>query len=498
MNIVVCGGGTAGWLAAYIISNTQLKKHNITVVESSSIGIIGAGEGSTGLLFDIVTGYIWGRNDSLDDFFEKTDSTIKMGIKHTNWGSDAKSSYFAPLDSSASIQSSPDTTFNYVISKYGNKKAYLSSHIGQSYDRKRMPSGGHGFHFDAVKVGNFFKEKLLKDNLVTHIDSLIKDVKVNSNGTIESIVLDNNQTISGDFFIDCTGFARVLMNKLGVGWKSYSKNLTADRAMPFIVEYDPLSTEIVEPLTTSTALSSGWLWDIPLTTRKGCGYVYNSNFLSEDEAQKEVETFLGKKIQPIRHLKFDSGRLDQLWSGNCLATGLAGAFSEPLEATSIHSTILQLLIFAKEYLDVTVEKTATEVNIKTYNKIITDVYDEYRDFIVLHYLGGRDDSEFWKYIKTGEVITPFVADTIERCKTQVPSAIHYANSRWGSSSHLWNWILSGLDFIDPKIAKQTLEKHNLYGSAEVEYKLFASYYDFKEETVFSKFEIVPANRIVSI
>lgn len=497
MNIVICGGGTAGWLAAYIISNTQPNKHKITVIESSSVGIIGAGEGSTGLLFDVVTGYIWGRNDSLDEFFMKTDSTIKMGIKHVNWGSDAKSLYFAPLDASVSIQASPDTVFNYVISKYGNNKAYLASHIGQSYSRKRMPSGGHGFHFDAVKVGNYFKEKLLKDNLVTHIDSLIKDVKINSNGTISSIILENSKIINGDFFIDCTGFLRVLVNKLGIGWKSYSQNLTADRAMPFIIEYDPLSTEVIEPLTTATALSSGWLWDIPLTTRKGCGYVYNSNFISEDEAQKEVETFLGKKIQPIRHLKFDSGRLDQLWSGNCLATGLAGAFSEPLEATSIHSTILQLLIFAKEYLDVTVEKTSTEVNIRSYNKIITEVYDEYRDFIVLHYLGGRDDSKFWRHIKNEKVATPFVLDTIERCKNQVPSTVHYSNSKYGSSSHLWNWILSGLHFIDPKISKNILDNHNLYGAAESEYKQFSSFYDYKDSS-FSAFEIVPANRIVSI
>jgi hypothetical protein len=498
MNIVVCGGGTAGWLAAYIISKIQPDAHKITVVESSSIGIIGAGEGSTGLLYDVVIGHFWGENSSIDDFLMKTDSTIKMGIKHVNWTKEKDSFYFAPLDASNTIGTAPDILLNYVVSKYGNNKAYLSSHIGQSYERKRMPTGGHGFHFDAFKVGKYFKDKLMLTKKVECIDSTIKNVDIGTNGSIRSILLENNETVYGDFFIDCTGFSRVLMNKLEVPWKSYSKNLPANRAMPFIIDYDPYSKEVIEPLTTATALSSGWMWDIPLTTRKGCGYVYNSEFLSEEDAQLEVETYLNTKIKPIKHIKFDAGRLENLWIKNCLATGLAGAFNEPLEATSIHSTILQLIVFAKEYLDVNIERTCSNVNIKKYNELMTNTYDNYRDFLVLHYLGGRNDSDFWKYIKTGETLTPFVEETIEKCKYQVPTYIHYNNSTWGSSSHLWNWILCGLGYITPDNARDTLKLHGADSVAKSTYKQFSGYYDFKQEEIFSPFEIVPSNRIVVI
>lgn len=494
MNIVVCGGGTAGWLAAYIIQESQPHVHKVHVIESSTVGIIGAGEGSTGILWDIVRGTFFGRSNSIDDFMARTDATPKLGIRHTNWAK-TYNSYFAPLDGSPTRSFSPDVTFNHVLSEYGNEKVYLSSYIGQHFEKNKMPSGGFGFHFDAHKVGKYFKELLEADNLVTSTDALIVDVNVDSSGNIESVTLDNGDVVEGDFFIDCTGFARVLMKKLGVGWHSYKQYLPVDRAMPFILPYTKeQKNEGVEPVTIAHALSSGWMWNIPLQTRIGAGYVYCSDFISEDEAQREVELLLGREIEPIRHIKFDSGRSDVLWKNNCLATGLAGAFSEPLEATSIHSTIMQLLVFCLEYLTPNKQTTLDDSSINGYNRVITRLYDDYCDFINLHYQGGKDTSEFWKEMQKDERKTEFVKEVIAHSKNRIPSSLQYSG-QWGSSSHLWNWILAGLHLIKPETAKEELDTFGKDRAAALAYKHFQAEHHYLD-VQFSQFKILPSQESI--
>jgi tryptophan halogenase len=459
VDIVIAGGGTAGWISAYIIEQAQPSVHNITVVESSSIGIVGAGEGSTGSLNDLVSGYSFGkyREQNIKEFMDFTDSTPKFGIYHLNWSTTKNEGYFAPIDAGPTSSFAPDTVTNYVISNYGPESAVFASYYGQSYATDRFPSGDtHAFHFDAFKVGKYFRQKLESLPNFSVIDSIIKNVQLTANGEIDSLRVEDDRIISGDFFIDCTGFSKVLISKLGTRWLSYKENLTVDRAMPFVVNYNKSSIEKQKPLTTARALSSGWMWDIPLKTRRGCGYVYNSDFLSEDQAQKEIEETLGHQIEPIRHLNFDAGRSEQLWNKNCLASGLSAAFMEPLEATSIHTTIQQMMFFVMGYLQPTKEATVQEHKMNSYNKKFEALYDTYRDFLNLHYQGGRTDSEFWKYLSSGVTMTPFVKEIISCAKTGLPSFIEYEN-KFGSSTILWNWILIGLGMVPASSAAQQLK-----------------------------------------
>jgi hypothetical protein len=462
MNIVVAGGGTAGWISAFIIDEAQPGVHNITVVESSAIGIIGAGEGSTGSLYDLVSGSYFGRENyqNVIDFMDYTDSTYKFGIHHVDWSSKREGGYFAPLDSSPRTAYAPDVIFNHVLATYGTEKAHLASYLGQSYESNKLPDArSFGFHFNAHKVGMYFKEKLEKRKNVKVIDSKINDVVLNSKGEIDHLLLEQDVKVLGEFFIDCTGFSRVLLSKLEVQWHSYSKNLIANKAMPFIVDYTEKTRKAAKPYTTAHALSSGWMWDIPLKTRRGCGYVYNSNFLSEEDAQKEIETTLGHPIEPIRHLSFDAGRSEKLWYKNCLASGLSAAFMEPLEATSIHSTISQMMVFAMDYLLSEKNLTVQDSHSDSYNNKFKILYDSYRDFLVLHYQGGRTDSEFWRYLNTGATLTPFVEEVIGRAKYKLPSFAQYEH-KWGTSTILWNWILAGLDMVNREGAVRQLE---IYG-----------------------------------
>jgi len=470
MKIVVAGGGTAGWLAAYVLSVYQPLAHEVTVIESSELGIIGAGEGSTGFLYDLLSGNVFPGPANVNDFMSFTDGTQKFGIDFKNWTPDGDS-FFAPIDASPIYRRHPDLIFNHVLATFDKNDIHKASHIGQAYMRERMPFGPFALHFDGTKVGAYFKSILMN---VPHIDAKIDDVVLDDEGNITTLMLDNGDVVTGDLFIDATGFARVLMKELGVGWESYKENLPVDRAMPFILEYGE-DEELPEPLTTAHALSAGWMWKIPLQTRMGCGYVYSSKFISDEDAQKEIETLLGRSIKPIKFIKFESGRSEQLWAKNCVAVGLAGAFSEPLEATSIHTTLLQLVTLAVNHLTDEGKTSNTDVNRNSYNRKFERLYDHYRDFLVMHYQGGRTDSKFWKYVSSGATTTPFVEEVKELSKTHIPTYIHY-EEYWGSSSALWNWVLAGLGIITPEIAQKELENTAKVDKAGFEYKEFTDYY----------------------
>jgi tryptophan halogenase len=451
MNIVIAGGGTAGWLAAYIISKTQPNKHNITVVASSKIGIIGAGENATGLFKDILSGVFFEFKVDMADFMEKTEATYKNGILNVNWGKDG-SSYFTPLGCCPSWKGVDDYIFKYALS-YDKENIHMYSESGYLYGKNRWEEDLQSFHFNSFKAGEFLKNICLKDG-VTVLDSIIKEVILDTNGNIESLRVEDDTLVSGDLFIDATGFSRILMNKLNVGWKSYKEYLPVDRAIPFFLSDPELMSR---RYTTATALSSGWMWNVPLQTRVGAGYTYDSNFLSEDEAINEVEVYLGYKVNPIKVIKFDAGRTNQTWVKNCIATGLSQSFVEPLEATSIHTTIMQLLTFVNDCLLDTKDNTITDVKRNRFNHMCSIMNDNTLDFISLHYQGGRTDSPFWKHMTDNYIATDMVKEIIERSKTSVPGVMQYPSALGTAPICLWLWNLAGLNLLSPEVAKISLE-----------------------------------------
>jgi flavin-dependent dehydrogenase len=467
MNIVIVGGGTAGWIAAYYISKSQPNTHIITVIESSKLGIIGAGEGSTGALLEILNGSHFNFKVDINQFLKETDGTIKMGILHKNWTGD-NSSYFAPLDGTNSAFHFDDNFFKYAFYKFGKEKMHVGSNIGKDFSKHKW-NQPTAFHFDGHKVGKFFK-KICDADRIKHIDDVVTEINHDENKNIISLNLDNGHQIYGDLFIDCTGFARVLMKSIDVGWNSYKEYLPVNSAMPFLLDYEPGEKPL--PLTTATALSSGWMWDIPLQTRRGCGYVFDDNFISHEEAQKEVENYLGKKIKPIKWIKFESGRSETFWKNNVLCLGLASTFLEPLEATSIHTTIVQLLMFVRECLLKDKDKTLTEYNRHSYNEKTKRLYDLTMDFISFHYQGNRNDSEFWKSFYNQKRISPNAQIFLNKSKNHIPGFLEINGIVGSPSVSLWNWISAGIDVINQDQAKQELIDKNVYNYYEKEFNKF--------------------------
>lgn len=483
MNIVIVGGGTAGWLAALFLKKIHGQNRNITVIESSKIGIVGAGEGSTGIMSDVIQNRMWNFDCSEEDFLKFTGSTPKLGIKHKHW-KDTSTEYFGPIDASSTSSSIIDyiqlhtianklkihtSTRNGILLENG-KSTFFSKEenmIRTTAVPSQLINGAfslnsHAYHFDAHKVGQYFKSVCEKDN-VKHIDAIVKTVKIKENGFLESVILDTGETVSADFFVDATGFSRLILGKeYGIKWKSYKDNLPVNTAMPFILPHDPSAP--IANYTTAWAQKNGWLWQIPTTERLGCGYVFDDNFTTHEQAQQEIESVLGTPIEPIRFLKFDTGRMEKLWHKNVLTVGLAAAFAEPLEATSIHTTIVQLHAFCFSFFNDL--SSCNDGNEKRYNELMGKMYDDMRDFLVVHYMGGRTDSEFWKYISSGATQTDFVKQLLDIAKVRPPKNSDWLGYMGYIGSPLYNVVLANLGKLSPEICRKELSTYNGEAYAE--------------------------------
>jgi len=451
MNITVVGGGTAGWIFTYFLVNSE-ENVNVTVIESSKIGIIGAGEGSTGTLIDLLTGKYFPKKIDLEYFKEQTSATNKHGIYHQNWNGDGKG-YFAPLDGTESSAAWEDFIFKHVLANYGKEKLHLASYAGLQYEVQNwIPT--HAFHFDGHQVGEFFKKECIKDG-VKIIDDSVKHVEV-YNEEIDHIVLTDNSKITADLFVDCTGFARVLSKKQGIKWQSCSDVLPVNTAIPFTKKWK--DSDNFFAMTKATALSSGWMWEIPLQTRKGCGYVFDNRFISIENAQREVEEYLGEAIDPIKIINFESGFVEKFWHKNCISFGLSSGFFEPLEATSIHSTIIQSAYFFKNFWNSDSNKLFSQENQISYNRQIQYYYKTILDFISFHYLTQRKDSSFWKYMNENRVGTEFAKQLRDKSKNTIASIFDVIGGYGSPNVSLYNWIAAGLGIITQEQAIEEIEK----------------------------------------
>lgn len=467
MKITIVGGGTAGWLAALFVKKMQ-PHHDVTVIESSAIGIIGAGEGSTGLLTDVIENTIFNFGCNEEEFIRETGATIKLGIKHKGWHrEDLDYHYYGSLDTSpTSGKRDIDYIFAEALIRYGKEGIHRVSHLGNILEENKNPFFNDGklfnrdviqgsYHFDAHKVGKYFKK--VCGESVANIDAKVLNVNLTESGYLESLLLDNGTTHSADFFIDASGFAKLLMTSLSGKWVSYQKNLPLNSAMPFFLPHE----DVVEPVTTAWAQRNGWMWQIPTQERYGCGYVFDDHFVTPEQAQAELEQTIGKKIEPIRVLKFDAGRQDTLWIKNCVSIGLAAAFAEPLEATSIHTTIVQLETFVTEFLKSSLDDTLNPAAMKSYNHRMARMYDDIKDFLVLHYQGGRSDSEFWRMISSGVTQTDFVKQIIEMSKTKIPSYLDFNTYYKAIDWPLYSYVLAGLGLLQPALARKELDLRNI-------------------------------------
>lgn len=398
--IVVAGGGTAGWMAAALLKKVLQQQIDVELVESDDIGIVGVGEAT------IPPVQIFNQYLGLDEaeFLRETHATIKLAIKFENWRVQGESYYhtfgaagaqlgFCPFQHywlharKAGYQASLwDFDLNYLCAEQG--KFNIINTPNPVY---QMP---YAYHFDSGLYGRYLR-KIAERSGVKRTEGLIEQVIQHpQTGEVQALQLRDGRTVSGDFFLDCTGLRALLIRQtLGVGFESYQHYLPANSALA--VPSARFAQTL--PYTRSIAHAAGWQWRIPLTHRNGNGLVYSSDFLSDSQAYDTLMANLqSEPLAEPRKISFETGRTRQQWCKNVVALGLSSGFLEPLESTSIHliqSGIVRLLkMFPHQQL--------SEAVIANYNQEAQLEFETIRDFIILHYhVNERNDSEFWRSMR---------------------------------------------------------------------------------------------------
>ena len=397
--IIIVGGGTAGWMAASLLDHAWTQHGSqIVLIESSEIPTVGVGEGSTPYMKEFFR--LLGIDES--EWMPHCSATYKCGISFPRWSVDSgNSSYFHPFFSQLDLKSGEAFFHNCGLRRRGTKVAahpddfFVAAQLAREC-RAPIPSTpmpfepDYAYHFDAGKLGQFLKERAISRG-VDHIIDNVDDVSLATSGDIKGLQTRDHGFLSGDLFIDCSGFAGLLINKtLRETFQSYENNLFNDRAVAIPTPLD--TTSDIPSETTSTALSSGWAWRIPLSSRFGNGYVYSSAFLSPEEAENELRAHIGTQANGMeaRHLRMRIGRVNNHWSKNCLAVGLSQGFIEPLEATALMLVQFTVQQFIQQYENDSVGSRLA------CNDNINFAFDGIRDYIVAHYhLNTRTDSEYW-------------------------------------------------------------------------------------------------------
>lgn len=458
--ITVVGGGTAGWLSALILREGGRRAGlplDISVIESSKVPTIGVGEGTTAVFREML------RLLRLDeqDFLKSTGATIKFGIRHRDWRRKGHQ-YDGPIDDPHRVAGGPAGNWldRYCIA---SGRSVTEPHLfAQLMERGRAPYGRkddgsliavgpyhHAFHFDQAKVGVWLRSRA---EGIAHVDALVTGAERDpETGHITALTLEDGDRHAADFLVDCTGFRRALIaGQMGARWVGYGDRLPVNRAMPFWLDHD--TDAEIAPYTLAWAQDAGWMWQIPTTDRIGCGYVYSDAFLTPDQARAEIEARLGRPIEPRNDIRIDSGRLDRAWIGNCVAAGLSQSFFEPLEATSIHGTIVQMMLFTQRHLS---DVATGRINPAPYNADVARQGDDFCTFINMHYVSERRDTPFWRHVAE-ECISEPVRDLLRLWRDKTPDRADFTPFPGGLphvEEQLYVPVLDGLGLTSRAAAK---------------------------------------------
>lgn len=455
--IGIIGAGTAGLIAA-IILKIRLNV-DVNIIHSTKIGIIGVGEGST----EHWNEFMHFAKITQTDIIKECDATYKSGIMFDGWSSNQTHKYMHSI--------MPDFLgkkgiYSHIfaelilLNEKLNPKELFENHLDVAQiDYRENAFPFNQYHFNTHKLNDFLI-KIAQQHDIKIIEDEIEDVTLNEDGSIKKVKGEKAE-YSYDFYIDSTGFKRILMTKLGAKWNSFSKYLKLNSAFVFQTEDE----DNYNVWTLAKAMNSGWMFRIPVWGRYGNGYIYDSNHISKENALQEVENYFGKKLNVGKEFSFDAGCLDRVWIKNCCAIGLSGSFIEPLEATSIGTSIQQSFILANTLA------SYSQNEIDQYNRKFNVIMSNIRDYVLLHYLTDRKDTEFWKEVTSVE-LPDTLASLLEMWKNRLPNKEDIIETYPSSYCMFWDanftQILYGINYFDKGSIKNELNSYsNHYNNHEL-------------------------------
>lgn len=452
--IAIIGGGTAGWVAANHLG-VELSRDpdiEITLIESKDIPVIGVGEGTVPRIKNTLKKF----GISELELIASCDMTFKQGVKFANWMDPAthgvNNAYYHPF--------SPPYPQGFDLTNYwlNNREKLAFSSLSEFHcvanDNKSPkqvsspPYEGvvdYAYHFDAAKFSLLLSKNARDKFGVKHLFEMIQEVKKAEDGSIKSLVYSSGQEQAFDFYVDCTGFASVLSEKtLKIPFVDKSHQILTDTALV----YRQASTKEDEilPYTLSTAHQSGWVWDIPLTTRRGMGFVFASDFMNEDQAVEAFSRYVGQDLsdQNLRKVPMKIGYREHFWVKNCVSLGLAQGFVEPLEATSILVTDFSANLLARNF---PYEKDDMPLVAEHCNRLVQYTWERVIDFVQLHYaISDRKDTEFWRANTDNPQLSDLLQERLEYWRIQPPQKSDFFSrfDIFGPENYLY--ILYGMHY----------------------------------------------------
>lgn len=488
-SIIIFGGGTSGWLsAAYLVKH--LPHINITLIEDTTIGPIGVGEGTQ----PATAKFLHECGFDPTDWMKPSNAAFKHGVELTGWNDDP---YFVDNDSPEVYTAAPNLTItSYFANKpYSDYKKWFPAytHAKENLSPKLAPHLDINFntnvesfgavHFNASDIINVIKSKIL--HKITYVDTKITHVESSITGI--EYLFDGARAYTADLYVDCSGFnSELLGNTLGVKYNSYKPWLLNDSAVAIVTQYTDPENEC-HPYTKATTMNAGWRWTIPTYNRIGNGYVYSSDYITAEEAEQELREALNEWDAPAKHLKMKCGAHDSIAVKNVVAVGLSGGFVEPLEATGITFTTAVItglthgLLYTNGNYNDEVKHGLNDQWRQLTNEIFSFVYAHY------HY-STRNDTPYWKAVRHNLTDVPIGAKlTIEDHASHYDKFIFYKHGSMFSSEQWWN-VIHASDNLMNKPTLTAKEQAYCEYMIEVQNKrqelatqLFPNHYKFLKE-----------------
>lgn len=464
-HVVIVGGGTAGWMTATYLKETFKDRLDITLVESANVATIGVGEAT----FSTVRHFFDYLGLAEEEWMPSCNAAYKLAIRFENWRGQGEH-FYHPFERLRTVDGftladwwlkhgTPGRRLDeecYVLpalcdAKRAPKRLDGSLFHGELHDggdRKRRTTMfqqdtqfPYAYHFDAALLAEYLAGHGARQGVRRVLDHVV-EVRRDERGDISEIVTEEHGALSGDLYIDCTGFRGMLINKtLQEPFESFENVLPNDRAVALRVPVD-IEKDGLAPYTTASARDSGWIWTIPLFGRIGTGYVYSSQFCTPEEAEAELRAFVGPQAADAEanHIRMRIGRNQRSWVRNCVAIGLSSGFVEPLESTGIFFIQHGIEQLVRHWPD----RGHDPVLARGYNESVARCLDGVREFLVLHYKAStRSDTPYWKATDERE-LPEGLAERLEVWKGRLPSESSVYPYYHGFESYSYNVMLTGL------------------------------------------------------
>jgi glycine/D-amino acid oxidase-like deaminating enzyme len=458
--VIIVGGGTAGWITAGLLAAEHKVRpesdFKVILIESPDVGPIGVGEGT----WPTMRLSLEKMGVSETDFIRQCDASFKQGTRFSGWLDGENEYYYHPF-------TPPQDFKNISLARYWQPVRDRVSFAdavcpqGQVSELALAPKQiatpeyasnlNYGYHLDAGKFSKFLEAHCVNNLGVEHRLDNVVAVNSTDAGDIESLSTQSGATIEGDLFVDCTGFAALLIGKhFGIPFSSKQNYLFNDRALATqIARQSPV--EKIASSTSSTAQHAGWIWDIALPSRRGVGYTYSSAHTSDEKAETDLRQYLSNTASAeigassaLRQIKFSPGHRNEFWHRNCVAIGLSGGFVEPLEASAL-VMIEQAASMLSEQLPA--NRVTMDIIAKRFNAKFLYHWGRIIEFLKLHYvLSRRHDSDYWKDNRSVDSIPGDLKESLELWRHQSPwyQDLPQVDELFSSASY--QYVLYGMQY----------------------------------------------------